>query len=449
MQLTEEVHNEMSFRNEQDGSHLSQCYISYSMKVKNTFIECYDRGDDALTMNVSRPRRFSAPALYPFSCNLPSEASAGEDSKDSFYCSSPDEQPRQLTQEEPDVEPESTSNGFGTSHSQSFQDTVSPRKELPQSTIDKYPFLRGASQKTWQPQRDLHLLVKKLKNWGDVTTIMMRNVPDCYTQKALLEKIQKDGFGKNSFDFFYLPMDKKTQRHRGYAFINFVDSAMALHFMLKYDGCFLDNIRLPTPINVSAAALQGFESNYAHYATCRINQGEEEFRPLFFRECDLQIDMTDMNSQIRGQSAIDLAFHQHLHRSQAARKVSKNKHSQLTPQHSFCGTQAHKRENQIGAEYMPIHQKSLYGFESVIPAHALHKEHHPIFCPACGIKAAKVDHFFCQSCGSTLRDGRPHPGKILTTCPPPQPQPAMMPQMTVPPIMHDVQLLFGPSPLTT
>lgn len=51
------------------------------------------------------------------------------------------------------------------------------------------------------------------------TTLMIRNIPNKYTQKILMQTIDAQGFyGK--YDFFYLPIDFKNRCNVGYAFIN-------------------------------------------------------------------------------------------------------------------------------------------------------------------------------------------------------------------------------------
>jgi len=69
--------------------------------------------------------------------------------------------------------------------------------------------------------------VQELSKQG-VTTLMLRNIPNRYTQAELISELEGLGFGSGSFDFFYLPVDKGTSSNVGYAFVNFKNTGVHL-----------------------------------------------------------------------------------------------------------------------------------------------------------------------------------------------------------------------------
>lgn len=119
--------------------------------------------------------------------------------------------------------------------------------------------------------------------WANTTTVMMRNLPNKYTQRMLLTEINQTGF-LGTFDFLYLPIDPETNANRGYAFLNFIDSGFAWMFKMSYEGRKMNRFNSSKVVNVMAATLQGFEANYAHYTTARVSRGDPAARPLFLRE---------------------------------------------------------------------------------------------------------------------------------------------------------------------
>ena len=66
---------------------------------------------------------------------------------------------------------------------------------------------------------DLHAI---LAGQDQRTTVMIKNIPNKYTQKMLLERIDAKHAGR--YDFFYLPIDLKNNCNVGYAFINMSDA---------------------------------------------------------------------------------------------------------------------------------------------------------------------------------------------------------------------------------
>jgi len=109
------------------------------------------------------------------------------------------------------------------------------------------------------------------------TTLMIRNVPNRYTQQDLIAEVENLGFG-GLFDFLYLPVDQGGRnRNRvssvGYAFVNFLDHRAAEKcrvalqgFNFKRDGKVSHKVAL-----VSTAHIQGLEANLAHYENAAVN----------------------------------------------------------------------------------------------------------------------------------------------------------------------------------
>merc|ERR1719189_2311104 len=122
--------------------------------------------------------------------------------------------------------------------------------------------------------------------WTDVTTVMMRNLPNKYTQHMLLDELQMNKFRlQHEFDFFYLPMDHYSAVNLGYCFINFVDPCVANAFAAAFQGRRMRHFNSQKTIVVMPASMQGFEKNYAYYSSTRVAQTDDpQYRPIFTRQ---------------------------------------------------------------------------------------------------------------------------------------------------------------------
>jgi len=118
--------------------------------------------------------------------------------------------------------------------------------------------------------------------WSKVTTVMMRHIPNKYTQRMLVEEVNRAGF-LGAWDFLYLPIDLETVANKGYAFLNFVDPRFAWMFCKTFEGRQMNRFDSSKVISVTIATLQGFEANYSHYAFARVSRGNPSARPIFRR----------------------------------------------------------------------------------------------------------------------------------------------------------------------
>jgi len=224
--------------------------------------------------------------------------------------------------------------------------------------------------------------------WAGKTTAMMRNLPNRYTQSMLLEELDRAQFS-GCYDFVYLPIDPDTRANRGYAFINFSAPEYAWMFKLTFEGhktsCVTDSRKV---VEVTPAALQGFDANYAHYAKARVNRGDPAARPLFLREPSNPAAPATRGSRggrghrgRRHKSFIDKA-------AQEATHVSES----VAQQHSSCPDGSMAAPQAAQAASFTVLQAVA------VPSQPMLAVPLARFCTSCGGKR-RPDFRFCQFCG--------------------------------------------------
>jgi len=116
------------------------------------------------------------------------------------------------------------------------------------------------------------------------TTVMLRNLPNNYTRAMVLNLLDDEGF-KGKYDFFYLPIDFKTNACLGYAFINLTCSSMVPGFWKVFEG--FSRWALPSRkvCGVTwSGPHQGLEAHVARYRQSPVMHPSvpEECQPLIF-----------------------------------------------------------------------------------------------------------------------------------------------------------------------
>ncbi|CAE7236107.1 ML3 [Symbiodinium natans] len=104
------------------------------------------------------------------------------------------------------------------------------------------------------------------------TTMMIRNIPNRYTQREFVRELDGLGF-EGTYDFLYLPIDKGTLCNVGYAFVNFLEPVYAQRSMEVFHNYVFQRYRKVRGkiAAVSIAHIQGLEANMRHYENSAVN----------------------------------------------------------------------------------------------------------------------------------------------------------------------------------
>jgi len=118
------------------------------------------------------------------------------------------------------------------------------------------------------------------------TTVMLRNMPNNYSRKMLVELMDTEGFA-GQYDFVYLPIDFETRACLGYAFINMTSSSAAMRFWRVFDGFSRWSIPSRKVSGVSwSGPHQGFDAHIERYRNSSImsDATPDEYKPAIFRD---------------------------------------------------------------------------------------------------------------------------------------------------------------------
>jgi len=100
------------------------------------------------------------------------------------------------------------------------------------------------------------------------TTLMIRNIPNKYTQKMLLEKINLNH--STEYDFLYLPIDQSNNCNVGYAFINFISPYYILRFYAEMNAKKWERFNSEKKCKLAYARIQSLEGLKEHFKSSTI-----------------------------------------------------------------------------------------------------------------------------------------------------------------------------------
>lgn len=128
--------------------------------------------------------------------------------------------------------------------------------------------------------------LSELRPATTLTTVMLRNIPNRYTQGMLMSLLDDQGF-HGQYDFVYLPMDFRNGINLGYAFVNLLNHPHAMIFMQcfqGFSGWFFDSAKV---CEISwAHPHQGLAEHVDRYRNSPVmhHSMPDEYRPMVFKD---------------------------------------------------------------------------------------------------------------------------------------------------------------------
>ncbi|KAH6813324.1 hypothetical protein C2S51_022342 [Perilla frutescens var. frutescens] len=170
----------------------------------------------------------------------------------------------------------------------------------------------GFSKHQQLSKRGMHKVENKhkimpLNREEEKTTVMIKNIPYACPRKELMSMLDEfcllgnrkagnEGTSSRkeadeqlityAYDFLYLPIDFRTKKSRGFAFVNFTNSRAAWEFFDSFHlkkWHYVERLNWPKKIEIVCAKIQGKEDLVSHFCESVFECETDEFLPLSFR----------------------------------------------------------------------------------------------------------------------------------------------------------------------
>lgn len=117
------------------------------------------------------------------------------------------------------------------------------------------------------------------------TTLMIKNIPNKYTQKMLLALMEERfaGMLPFPFDFFYLPIDFKNRCNVGYAFINMTTPHCIPALVEEFHGRRWPKFNSEKVCRIAYARIQGKNALVQHFQNSSLLHEDKRCRPVLFK----------------------------------------------------------------------------------------------------------------------------------------------------------------------
>ncbi|KAK9821128.1 hypothetical protein WJX81_004114 [Elliptochloris bilobata] len=116
------------------------------------------------------------------------------------------------------------------------------------------------------------------------TTVMIKNVPNKYTQRMLLDTFDRRFRGE--YDFFYLPIDYKNKCNLGYCFMNFMNAELTAECYEEFHQKRWEEFNSKKVAEVCYAKVQGCNGCIEHFKNAKFPCLDVDCLPLVFVPAD-------------------------------------------------------------------------------------------------------------------------------------------------------------------
>ncbi|KAI3658192.1 hypothetical protein MP638_005412 [Amoeboaphelidium occidentale] len=175
----------------------------------------------------------------------------------------------------------SSGNGRGGRMKENKIDYQFQQQQQQQQQPPNNPTAPSTTSKTQDHSSNAIDLFRIMNGHDTRTTFMIKNIPNKYTQKMLLEMV--DESHKGTYDFVYLRMDFKNKCNVGYAFINFIEpSKAAVSFALRVVGKKWKLFNSDKICELTYANIQGKQALVDKFRDSTVMFEEESYRPKIF-----------------------------------------------------------------------------------------------------------------------------------------------------------------------
>lgn len=118
------------------------------------------------------------------------------------------------------------------------------------------------------------------------TTVMLRNLPNNYTRRMLLQLLDEEDF-EGQYNFLYLPIDFGTAACLGYAFVNCISEVQAQRLIRSFQGFSAWRVRTRKLGRASwSDPHQGLQANVERYRNSPVMHESvpQDFKPIVFKD---------------------------------------------------------------------------------------------------------------------------------------------------------------------